>query len=251
MPTMLGIDIGGTGIKGAPVDTATGELLVPRVRIETPQPATPPAVAKVVTDLAKHFDWTGPIGAAFPTVVKNGTVLTANNVDHSWIGCDAALVFSNACGGVPVTVLNDADAAGVGEMRFGAGKGRRDTVVMVTLGTGIGTAVFFDGELFPNAQLGGISIRGKPGELRAAASVRERKNLSWKQWAKRLNEYFAALEDLIWPDLIIIGGGVSEKADKFLPLLRTRADLVPATLRNDAGIVGAALVVPSASPAGH
>jgi len=248
MATRLGIDIGGSGIKGAPVDVATGELLSPRLRIETPQQATPAAVAAVVADIARHFDWTGPIGTAFPAVVKQGIVLTATNVDESWIGCDAALVFSNACGGVPVTVLNDADAAGVGEMQFGAGKGRRDIVSMVTLGTGIGFAVFVDGTLVPNMQLGQISIRGKRAELRAAESARENEGLSWKQWAKRLNEYFLHLEALTWPDLIIVGGGISKKSDKFLPLLRTRAELVPAALENDAGIVGAALVAATEAP---
>jgi polyphosphate glucokinase len=241
MATRLGIDIGGSGIKGAPVDVATGELLAPRLRFETPQPATPAAIATVVKDIARHFDWTGTIGAAFPAVVKRGTVLTATNIDQAWVGCDAAQVFSNACGGVPVTVLNDADAAGIGEMRFGAGKGRRDVVAMVTLGTGIGFSVFFENELVPNMQLGQISIRGKPAEQRAAESARERKGLSWKQWAKRLNEYFDHLEALTWPDLIILGGGISKKSDKFVPLLRTRAELVSAALLNNSGIVGAAL----------
>jgi polyphosphate glucokinase len=241
MATRLGIDIGGTGIKGAPVDVATGELLAPRHRIVTPQPATPSAVAAVVAEIARHFDWTSTIGCTFPAVVKKGIVLTATNVDHAWIGCDAALVFSNACQGSRVTVLNDADAAGIAEMQFGAGKGRSDIVAMVTLGTGIGFAVFVDGVLIPNMQFGQISIRGKPAEQRAAESVREREKLSWKQWAKRLNEYFEELEALTWPDLIIIGGGISKKSDKFLPLLKTRAELVPAALLNEAGIVGAAL----------
>jgi polyphosphate glucokinase len=244
MATRLGIDIGGTGIKGAPVDTSTGELLASRLRVETPQPATPAAIATVVAGIARHFDWTGPIGAAFPAVVKQGTVLTATNIDKGWIGCDATRVFSNAVGGASVTVINDADAAGIGEMRFGAGKGRRDVVAIVTLGTGIGFSVFFEGELVPNMQLGQISIRGKPAERRAAESARERKGLSWKEWAKRLNEYFDHLEALTWPDLIILGGGISTKSDKFVPLLRTRAELVPAALQNEAGIVGAALVAP-------
>lgn len=241
MVTRLGIDIGGTGIKGAPVDVATGQLLAPRHRIKTPQPATPSAVASIVAEIARHFDWTGTIGCTFPAVVKQGIVHTATNVDHAWIGCDAALVFSNATNGSRVTVLNDADAAGVAEMEFGAGKGRQDIVAMVTLGTGIGFAVFVKGMLVPNMQLGQISIRGKPAEQRAAESVREREKLSWKKWAKRLNEYFAALEALTWPDLIILGGGISTKSDKFLHLLKTRAELVPAALLNEAGIVGAAL----------
>lgn len=241
MTTRLGIDIGGTGIKGAPVDTATGELLAPRHRILTPQPATPVAVAQVVAEIAREFDWTGPIGATFPAVVKGGTVQTATNVDTSWIGCDAGALFAEACGVETVTVLNDADAAGIGEMKFGAGRGRTDIVVMITLGTGIGGALFVGRELVPNMELGRIQVRGKMAELRAAESVREREQLSWKQWAKRLNEYIDELEGLFWPDLLIVGGGISKKSDKFLPLLRARAEIVPATLLNDAGIVGAAV----------
>jgi len=241
MTTRLGIDIGGTGIKGAPVDTTTGELIAERFRIPTPHPATPDAVAETVAQIAKHFDWTGPIGATFPAVVKDGVVHTAANVDDAWVGADAAGLLSRAAG-APVTVLNDADAAGMAEMEFGAGRGRMDTVVVVTLGTGIGSAVFSRGHLVPNTELGHLQIRGKDAERRAAESVREAKKLSWKQWAKRLNEYFAQLEALLWPDLIVIGGGVSKKSDKFLPLLQTRAETVPAQLLNEAGIVGAAVV---------
>ena len=240
MTTRLGIDIGGTGIKGAPVDTTTGELIADRFRIPTPHPATPDAVAGVVAEVATHFDWTGPIGATFPAVVKDGVVQTAANVDKSWVGADAAQLFTTAAG-APVTVLNDADAAGMAEMEFGVGKGRMDTVIVITLGTGIGSAVFSRGHLVPNTELGHLMIRGKEAEQRASESVREREGLSWKQWAKRLNEYLAHLEALHWPDLIVIGGGVSKKHEKFLPLLRTRAELVPAQLLNEAGIVGAAL----------
>jgi len=240
MTTRLGIDIGGTGIKGAPVDIGTGSLLVERARIPTPQPATPEAVAGVVAELARGFDWKGPIGATFPAVVRRGVVHTANNVDRSWIGTDAAALLSDATG-AEVAVLNDADAAGVAEMAFGAGKDRRGTVVVLTLGTGIGSAIFVDGTLVPNTEFGGLDVRGKAAEHRAAESVRERKDLSWKEWAGRLDEYLVLLEALLWPELIIVGGGVSKKADKFLPLLCTRAELVPAALRNEAGIVGAAL----------
>jgi polyphosphate glucokinase len=240
MATRLGIDIGGTGIKGAPVDTATGELVAPRLRIPTPRPATPTAVAETVAEIAKHFDWTGPLGATFPAVVKDGVTQTAANVDPSWIGADAAKVLSDATGS-SVTVVNDADAAGIAEMEFGAGKGRTDTVIVVTLGTGIGSAVFVGGELVPNTELGHLQIRGKDAEHRAAESVREAQSLSWKKWARRLNEYFAHLEALLWPDLIVIGGGVSKKSDKFVPLLMTRAQVVPAQLLNEAGIVGAAV----------
>lgn len=240
MATLLGIDIGGTGIKGAPVDTRTGELIAPRFRIPTPHPATPDAVAETVANVAEHFDWTGALGATFPAVVQHGTVRTAANVDESWIGKDAAALLGAACGAA-VTVVNDADAAGIAEMEFGAGKHRHDTVIVVTLGTGIGSAVFVGGTLVPNTELGHLQIRGKDAERRAAESVREREGLSFKQWAKRLNEYFSALERLLWPDLIIVGGGISKKSDKFLPRLETRADVVPAQLRNEAGIVGAAL----------
>jgi len=238
--TLLGIDIGGTGIKGAPVDTRTGELIAARFRIPTPHPATPDAVAETVAQIAEHFDWTGPLGATFPAVVQHGTVRTAANVDESWIGKDASALLGAACGAA-VTVVNDADAAGIAEMEFGAGRHRHDTVIVVTLGTGIGSAVFVGGTLVPNTELGHLQIRGKDAERRAAESVREREGLSFKQWTKRLNEYFAALERLLWPDLIIVGGGISKKADKFLPRLETRADVVPAQLRNEAGIVGAAL----------
>jgi polyphosphate glucokinase len=195
----------------------------------------------VVALVAREFNWTGPIGATFPAVVKQGIIGTAANVDAAWIGCDAAMLFSSACGDAPVEVLNDADAAGLAEMEFGAGRGRTDTVVMVTLGTGIGSAVFVDGQLVPNTELGHVVIRGKAAERRAADSVREREQLSWKQWAKRLTEYFAHLEALIWPDLIVVGGGVSKKHEKFLPFVRTRAEIVPAQLLNEAGIVGAAV----------
>jgi polyphosphate glucokinase len=246
MATLLGIDIGGTGIKGAPVDTRTGDLIAPRFRIPTPQPATTDGVAEVVAQVAEHFDWTGRIGATFPAVVKHGTVQTAANVDHSWIGQDAAALLGTATG-ASVTVVNDADAAGIAEMEFGAGKHRHDTVIVVTLGTGIGSVVFVDGMLVPNTELGHLQIRGKDAEKRAAESVREREGLSWKQWAKRLNEYFAALEALLWPDLIVVGGGVSKKSSKFLPLLKTRAEIVPAKLLNEAGIVGAALAARTAA----
>jgi polyphosphate glucokinase len=241
MATKLGIDIGGTGIKGAPVDTATGELVAPRFRIPTPQPATPTAVAGTVAEIAKHFDWTGPMGATFPAVVKEGVTQTAANVDPSWIGADASKILSDATGN-QVTVINDADAAGLAEMEFGAAKGRQDTVIVVTLGTGIGSAVFSRGHLMPNTELGHLQIRGRDAEHRAAESVREAEQLSWKKWARRLNEYFAHLEALLWPDLIVVGGGVSKKSDKFLPHLMTRAEVVPAQLLNEAGIVGAAVV---------
>lgn len=241
MTTRLGIDIGGSGIKAAPVDVATGELLAPRRRIVTPRPSTPDAVAAVVAELAVLFDWTGPVGVAFPAVVERGIVRTAANVDERWIGCDAAELLGRACGGAAVTVLNDADAAGVAEMEHGAGRGRTDTVLLTTIGTGIGSAVFVGGTLVPNTELGHLVIRGKEAERRAADSVRERRQLSWKRWAKRLDEFYAHCEALLWPNLIIVGGGVSKKHERFLPHLHTRAEVVPAELRNEAGIVGAAI----------
>lgn len=240
MTTRLGIDIGGTGIKGAPVDVTTGRLVAERHRIVTPQPATPDAVAAVVGDVVDHFTWSGPIGATFPAVVKHGVVYTAANVDDVWIGTDAASLFARVTG-QSVTVINDAGAAGIAEMRFGAGRDHTGVVLVVTLGTGIGTALFVDGALVPNTELGHIEIRGKDAEERAADSVREREDLSWKQYAKRVDEYLDAIERLLWPDLVIIGGGASKKAEKFLPFLTTKVEVVPAQLLNEAGIVGAAL----------
>jgi polyphosphate glucokinase len=236
----LGIDIGGTGIKGAPVDVRRGTLLAERLRIPTPQPATPKAVAATVATIAEHFEWKGAVGATMPGVVKDGVLLTAANIDKKWLGTDAAALFSAATG-LTVTVLNDADAAGVAEMRFGAGKGRKGVVVIITLGTGIGFALFNNGVLLPNTELGHIEIKGKDAEDRASARVRDESDVSWKKWGKRVDEYLDHIDALLWPDLIIIGGGVSKKADKFFPLLNTRAEIAAAKLENDAGIVGAAL----------
>jgi polyphosphate glucokinase len=241
MTTVLGIDIGGTGIKGAPVETLSGQLLSDRHRILTPHPATPDAVTEVVGELAKFFDWTGPTGATFPAVVKNGVARTAANVDPAWIGTDAASLFSKAIGG-EVTVVNDADAAGVAEMKFGVGKGRRGLVIMVTLGTGIGSALFVDGVLVPNTELGHLKMGKHDAERIASEIVREENNLSWKEWAKRVEEYLVMVEALFSPDLFIIGGGVSKKADKFVPRLTdVQTEIVAAQLLNEAGIVGAAL----------
>lgn len=241
MSTVLGIDIGGTGIKGAPVDTRSGQLLADRHRILTPHPATPDAVTEVVAELAKFFDWAGPTGATFPAVVKNGVARTAANVDEEWIGTDAAGRFSKVIGGA-VTVVNDADAAGVAEMTFGAGAGRTGLVIMVTLGTGIGSAVFIEGELVPNTELGHLKMGKHDAERIAAESVREQHDLSWKEWAERVEEYLLLVERLFTPDLFIIGGGVSKKAEKFLPRLgKVQTEIVAAQLLNEAGIVGAAL----------
>jgi len=250
MTTVLGIDVGGTGIKGAPVDTRTGRLLADRHRILTPQPATPAAVAAVVGELAKFFDWTGPSGATFPAVIKDGVARTAANVDQSWIGTDVAARFAQAIGG-PVTVVNDADAAGIAEMQFGAARGHAGVVIMVTLGTGIGSAVFHDGVLLPNTELGHVQMRGVDAEDIAAESVREGEALSWKKWSKRLDEYLRILEGLFSPDLFVIGGGVSKKSGKFIPRLELHTEVVPAQLLNEAGIVGAALAHAANSPAAH
>ena len=236
----LGIDIGGSGIKGAPVDTATGRLLTERFRIPTPQPATPAAVLDVTAQVIAHFAWTGPIGCGFPAVVKHGQVLTAANIDPTWIGT-AIEDELRAAVGAQVRVLNDADAAGVAEMRWGAGAARDGVVLILTLGTGIGSALFVDGKLVPNTEFGHIEIRGKVAEQRAADSVRERKRLSWKRLAKSLDEYIQKMERLLSPDLIIIGGGASAEADRFLAYLSPRAEIVPAQMRNNAGIAGAAL----------
>ena len=237
---VMGIDIGGTGIKGAPVDVVAGKLQGDRFRILTPHPATPKAVADVVAQVVEHFDWHGLVGATFPAVVKNGVTMTAANVDKRWIGTDAAGLFSERLG-QPVVVLNDADAAGLAEVRFGAGRGRKGVVLMITLGTGIGCGMFLDGELVPNTELGHIEIDGKDAERQAADSVRERKKLSWKEYAKRVEAYLAKLDALLWPDLVIIGGGASKKANDWLPRIKVRPEVVPAQLLNEAGIVGAAV----------
>ncbi|WP_034485542.1 polyphosphate--glucose phosphotransferase, partial [Actinomadura oligospora] len=244
---MLGVDVGGSGIKGAPVDLATGELTAERLRVPTPEPSAPEAVAGAVAQVVEHFGGDGPIGVTYPGVVIDGTTMTAANVDPGWIGLDAAGLLTRVTGR-PVTLLNDADAAGVAEMTHGAGRGRAGTVVLLTLGTGIGSALFVDGALVPNTEFGHIEIRGKDAEHRAAARVRKDKDLSWEQWAGRLSEYLTRLEGLISPSLIILGGGVSRKADRFLPLIEgVRAPIVPAGLQNTAGIVGAAMAAARAA----
>jgi len=249
MARVLGIDIGGTGMKAAPVDTTTGELVADRHRILTPHPAVPDTMAGVFAQLTSHFDWTGPVGATFPAVVKGGVARTAANIDRSWIGTDVAATFarSSHC---DVTVVNDADAAGVAELEFGAGKGRGGVVMMITLGTGIGTALFVDGRMVPNTELGHLKLGKKEAEARAADSVRQQEGLSWAKWAKRLDEYLLELERLLFPDLFILGGGVSKRHDRFIPLLTTHAEVVPAGLLNEAGIVGAAIAAQQAAGTG-
>lgn len=237
---VLGIDIGGSGIKGAPVNVQTGTLSADRHRIPTPDNSTPDNVAEVVAQLVRHFEWQGPIGCTFPAVVRHGVVYTAANVHNSWIGTDAVTLFERATG-CPVCVLNDADAAGVAEMGLGAGRGRDGVVIMLTFGTGIGTAIFVDGHLLPNTEFGHLPIRGKDAEHRASAKVREDEKLRWEQWADRVNEFLAHMEFFFSPDLFIIGGGVSKKQHKFLHFLKARAEIVPAQLLNEAGIIGAGL----------
>ncbi|HVN51136.1 MAG TPA: ROK family protein [Acidimicrobiales bacterium] len=240
----LGIDIGGTGIKGAVVDTRDGKLVTERTRVETPHPATPDAVAEVVGQISRQLSWTGPIGVTFPGVVKRGVIHTAANVDDSWVGLHASGVFAKATG-CHCFVVNDADAAGEAEARFGHPEARHGVVLLLTLGTGIGSALVADGLLIPNTELGHLKMGKKQvdAEKRAAELVREREHLSWKKWAGRLSEYLEYLEALLWPDLFVLGGGVSASADKFVPRLRCRTPVVAAQLENEAGIVGAALAV--------
>jgi polyphosphate glucokinase len=245
MAQVLGIDIGGTGIKAAPVDLEAGALTAERIKVDTPHPARPEAVAQAVAGLVSDFGWTGPAGVTFPGVVDEGVVRTAANVDKAWIGTDARELFGKATG-LAVGVVNDADAAGLAEMKFGAGVGQQGTVLMLTLGTGIGSALFLHGVLVPNTEFGHIEIRGKEAEKRAAEIVREEEDLTWGKWAGRVDEYLEHMEHLLSPKLIIIGGGISRKSDKFLPLLTgLRAKVVPATMHNDAGIVGAAMAAPA------
>ncbi|MGY1644337.1 polyphosphate--glucose phosphotransferase [Geodermatophilus sp. SYSU D00703] len=236
----FGVDIGGSGIKGCVVDLDKGELQGERLRIETPQPALPQPVYDVVAHIVRYFDWTGRIGVTFPGVLKHGVAHTAANVDKTWLGTDVAAGLDAV---LPdgVQTLNDADAAGLAEMRYGAGRDKSGVVLMLTFGTGIGSALFTDGVLVPNTEFGHIQVDGEDGEKRASAAARDREDLSWSQWAKRVDRYLDVLEAGVWPDLVIVGGGVSKKAHKWVPLLSTRTPVVPAQLLNDAGIVGAAL----------
>lgn len=244
---ILGIDVGGSGIKGAPVDTQTGGLLAARHRIPTPIPAKPRAVANVVGEVVHSFDWHGLVGCGFPAVIRGGVALTAANIHPRWVETNTETLFGETTGCL-VKVINDADAAGLAEMAFGAGRGRQGTVLIVTIGTGLGTAIFVDGHLVPNTEMGHIEIRGGDAEWRAADAARKREKLSWKKWAARFDEYLRTMERLLWPDLIILGGGVIKQMDKFVPLLTVQADVVPAQLLNDAGIVGAALAARNLTP---
>ena len=239
---VLGIDIGGSGIKGAPVDLEKGAFATDRLRIDTPEGASPGDVFEVVEQVVEHFaDLCGdsPVGVTVPAAVTHGVVRTAANIDDAWIGVDAQAELGSRLGR-PVVVLNDADAAGMAELAYGAAAGVSGTVFVATLGTGIGTVLLVDGMLVPNTELGHIELDGHDAETRASNAIRKSEDLSWEEWAERLQRYFSAIENLLWPDLIVIGGGVSKKSEKFLPLLDLRAPVVPAKLLNDAGIIGAA-----------
>ncbi|MGZ4538504.1 MAG: polyphosphate--glucose phosphotransferase [Blastococcus sp.] len=246
----FGVDVGGSGIKGCPVDLDTGQLVGERVRIETPQPSLPDAVYDVVGQIVASFGWTERIGVTFPGVMKHGVAHTAANVDKSWIGTDVDAGLAQHIPG-DATTLNDADAAGLAEMRYGAGKDQGGVVLMLTFGTGIGSALFVDGHLVPNTEFGHIQVDGQDAERKASAAARDREDLTYPKWAQRVDRYLDVLEAGLWPDLIIVGGGVSKKADKWVPLLSTRTPVVAAQLQNDAGIVGAALAAYEAHQASY
>ncbi len=249
MATFMGIDIGGSGIKGTMVDVDTGELTAERYRLPTPVKARPDDVADTVAEVVKHFNYMGPVGYGFPAVIRQGVVYTAANISKRWIETHVEDLFKNATG-CPSYVLNDADAAGLAEMRFGIGREYpKGVVMMITLGTGLGTAIFVDGKLVPNTELGHIEIRGKDAEVRASDAARQTKEMTWEEWADRLNEYLHAIERLFWPDLIVLGGGVSKLSNKFIPLLRLQTKVVPAQLLNQAGMIGAAIYAEQRSQA--
>ena len=236
----LGIDIGGSGIKGAPVNTKTGQLLAERIRIKTPKNAEPQPVAEVVAQIAQAFDWKGPIGIGFPAPIKSGVAMMAANISEKWVGVNADQLFTSTTGCV-CKVGNDADVAGLAEMTFGAGKDHTGTVIVITLGTGIGTAIFHNRHLLPNTEFGHLEIKGREAEYRASDAARQRDDLSWKKYAKKLNRYLLTMEKLFWPDLFIIGGGISKQHERFIPSLTLQTQVMPASFQNEAGIVGAAL----------
>ena len=238
---ILGIDVGGTGIKSAIVETTTGELLSERLRIATPRPATPQAVAAALESVLDAHHWKGPVGMGFPAAIQHGIARTASNIDKSFIGLPIADYFSKETG-CEFFIANDADVAGMAEMRFGAGKGNAGVVLIITIGTGLGTALFSDGHLLPNTELGHVFLEnGHEAERYASEAVRITKELKWKEWGERLNLYLCTMENLLWPDLIVLGGGISEKLNKFSPTITTKAPVVAASFLNQAGIVGAAL----------
>ena len=238
--TAFGVDIGGSGIKGAIVDLARGDLATERVKYLTPNPSTPEAVAEVVARLVKEAEWTGELGATFPAVIKHGVAKSAANIDKSWIETDVDKVFTDITH-CDVTVLNDADAAGIAEARFGAAKGVRGVVIMLTFGTGIGSALLLDGQLVPNTELGHLEIDGGDAEKKASSAAKDNEGLSYKQWAKRVQKYLRHVEKLFTPDLFVVGGGVSKNSERWVPLLDIATPVKPAQLLNNAGIVGAAM----------
>ena len=247
---VFGLDIGGSGIKGTPVETESGELLGDRIRVPTPEAATPDEVVAAAVEVVSRSGWEGPVGCGFPGVVKEGVIHTAANVADEFIGFDLQTRLQKELG-TPVRIVNDADAAGLAEVRWGAGRGVEGTVLMLTIGTGIGTALFIEGKLVPNTELGHVEIHGREAELWAADRIRKVEDLSWKKWARRIEEYFQKMEALLWPDLIVVGGGVSKKSERFLPRIETRTKVVPAEMLNNAGIAGAALAYVPETPVSH
>ncbi len=237
---ILGIDVGGSGIKGAPVNIVTGELLKERHRIPTPQPATPEAIVDVIKEIVEYFNWNGKIGVGFPAVVQNGIVLTASNIDKSWIGIHIDSFLSKKTG-CEVYAANDADVAGVAEFNFGGGKDQKGTVLLLTIGTGIGSVLFVNGELFQNTELGQLEFGNTTIEEYASDSTRKREDLSWKSWGKRFNKVLKYFEQMFYPNLIIIGGGASKKMEKFTDYIDIETEVIPAKLLNNAGIIGAAV----------
>ncbi len=238
---ILGIDVGGTGIKSAIVETSTGELVSERHRIDTPRPATPKAVGEALKEVLAHHRWKGPVGMGFPAAIQHGIARTASNIDKSFIGLPIAEYFTKQTGST-FYLANDADVAGMAEMRFGAGKDNDGVVLIITIGTGLGTALFSEGHLLPNTELGHVYLEnGQEAERYASEAVRVTKDLKWKDWGERLNLYLCTMENLLWPDLIVLGGGVSEKLHKFSPMITAKAPVVAASFLNQAGIVGAAL----------
>jgi len=237
---ILGIDIGGSGMKAAPVNTATGQLIAPRYRIPTPKPATPEAMAVVIQQLVQHFNWTGPIGCGFPAALHSGTVLTATNIDDSWLQTNAVSLFESVTQ-LPCSVINDADAAALAECTFGAGKEQKGLIMVITVGTGIGSALLYNGQLIPNTELGHVKMYGVIAEKYASDFMRRRLGLDWQEWGTRFNEYLQYMEKLFYPSLFVIGGGISKKMGRFEEFLTCKTPVVPAQLRNHAGIIGAAL----------
>jgi polyphosphate glucokinase len=237
----FGIDVGGSGVKGGIVDLETGQLIGDRFKLATPQPATPDAVAKTIAAVVKEFGWTEKLGVTYPGVVTDGIVHTAANVDKGWLGVNARDVIAAALDGQPVTVLNDADAAGLAEEKFGAGKDNTGIIVLLTFGTGIGSAVIHNGVLLPNTEFGHLEVGGKEAEHRAASSIKDKKGWSYERWTEEVTRVLVAIENAIWPDLFIAGGGISRKAAKWIPMLKNRTPVVAAALQNTAGIVGAAM----------